>query len=310
MNNRIINPGLTHVQNTDDGKYQLYVKRGGPVWRSNDYGATLTQITLSTRYEICSAISGDGKYQLIGSDNSDYLAQSSNYGITWSTVYSSTIYNVYACALSKDGQYQLVCDGNNVWVSDDYGATISATVLGDRNCRNCAMSESGQAMAVMATSLSDLVVHYSNDYGVTWNSKDLRQATGYGQAVSVTGDGTKMFTCYNGNWLASYTFTTDTWVIPTAGLVALAVVTSYDGKYIAVGEATRISVSNDYGASYTEVATSMDTRYMAMSSTGKYIIAGPIGTEGHMLSDDYGVTFTSQSTATSSAGIPAINRIH
>lgn len=128
------------------GKYMMLSYEGG-VKLSSNYGASWSNMLTQTpmeNYMGAIAISGTGQYQLAGSagtwdpDLGDYnsfasLMVSSNYGASWTVIYSNLYYTVrWVCAeMSYDGKYQVVGTGGaGVWVSTNYGVSFTQKTNG------------------------------------------------------------------------------------------------------------------------------------------------------------------------------------
>lgn len=110
------------------------------------------------------------------------IYQSSNYGLTWSSIYTAGE-SVAGIASSASGQY-LVVMGTYTYTSDDYGSTWTKNTSAAYNTTYVGMSATGQ---YVIADWSEATIVLSTNYGKTW-STGLTNINGIkGVAISSTG---------------------------------------------------------------------------------------------------------------------------
>jgi len=118
---------------TTNGNAYPYTAGYGAAYRSNNYGATFTQVVATSlggsSRVINTAMSKNGQYQFIAADDiPPFIYRSTDYGATWTIV--ATIYDVVDITVSSDGRYAFVTSNNNsyyggIYRSTDYGASFT-----------------------------------------------------------------------------------------------------------------------------------------------------------------------------------------
>jgi hypothetical protein len=131
INSTIGNRNFTSIATDNTGQYVTVVASmfsgvgvsiNGGLWTSDDGGITWTDKGFNNTLILSVAMSGDGQYQTVVTQDSIY--RSDNYGNTWSLVNTSII-NISSVRMDSTGKYQtLVVAGNGyIYVSTNYGST-------------------------------------------------------------------------------------------------------------------------------------------------------------------------------------------
>jgi len=228
---------------------------GGNIWVSNDRGASWTEKTkFSDGTDIAgfwgsTAISKDGKYQLIGGlfrsngvIGSYPVAKSSNYGVTWSKINITPSFSYdtqFTVAASGNGQYQTLCP-----------------------------------LLTTASATSGMKILVSSNYGVTFAQKAITRRW---SAIAMSNDGRYQTACADGDKIYVSNNFGNAWVVnasvPTANWLDVSI--SSSGQYQCAISWSHIIISNDYGVTWTTIASSAGTAnwgWTDMSSDGKTII--------------------------------------
>lgn len=234
---------------------------GGGAYVSNDYGETFTYlgaVMTSNDAALGAAMNSYGDYMVltrqVGSfgSNRAYIYWTPDSGINWYQGYHDGIdYNFNGAAMSGNGVYATVLgsDGTNYYVftSNSFGSSYTRTLLSNGpkvNVGGCvAMSKSGQYQLLTPPDASSPDVgkcFKSNDWGITWTSfyltipPFLPWNIFYGCSVSAAGDYMTIssFSSISGN--------NSTWI------------------------------SNDFGATWTQVNLGGSTLGQAVDSSGQF----------------------------------------
>jgi hypothetical protein len=184
----------------------------GVVYKSSNYGVTWSQIPSSSfpgpagfasvspdrgLFVKGSAISNDGKYQVLTTDVCKYHNTVSNYDDYFITVYVSSDYGLtwilrqyeyyasfgayYQATISSNGQIILVTAGNGIvdppyggiYRSVNYGATFTllpSTVKAAQGAGISISRDGSKAIAAYYNSTNYTLLTYSTDSGATWNN--------------------------------------------------------------------------------------------------------------------------------------------
>lgn len=263
----------------------------GSTWATQYSGKNIT----------ASAISSDGKYQLLGV-SSEYLYKSSDYGVTWGVAYNSYTKYYIDCAISSTGQYQYALASTGIYLirSTDYGATWTDSVayMGYNFGTSISCSSNGQYVIVTRNNTTGSVLVSSN-YGVSFTSITStvnkyweHGACDYtGQYMIAVGrldaNSTTSHVIYSSDYGASFTYST---TIPTGRPYVVRM--SFDGAYSYIGAIGGLWVSTNKGVTWTSKYVIICTR-LGISKTGKYIIAGSLtGNNIPSISSNGGTSFT------------------
>ena len=242
------------------GKYQIAVGYNAFAI-SKDYGFTWEQKPEfeSESYTLIGvAISNDGKYILVGGQNTPLFYSNDGGG---SFIQKFTFDDWFEIKMSKSGQYQTaIGPTNEIYISNNYGETFtihntSGTPILSFFSNYLAMSYDGKYQSITLSQ----GIYRSNDYGQTWNVIDLSSIT-------------------NSN---DY-------------LVGIGM--SGNGKIQMAGEVNSGNVykSTDYGVTWTYIYNIPDNTepfFISLSETGQYVLFPDYG-KNILTSNDYGNTFT------------------
>lgn len=228
------------------------------------------------------ATSSTGQYQLVSAyssaviDTDGSLYSSSNYGTTWTRVVNTTAANrspFWSVAMSSTGKYQTAVSYNNqnsyinnayfIYTSNNFGSTWIPTGTTYKGCYDIALSATGQYQVIVQnfdTSLDNLSIYLSSDYGTTWNRCSALANSTYLNSVAISSTG-QYIVITQGNFNKTIT--------------------------------GNIFVSNDFGITFRVVSIGAPQYWTscAMSATGQYQYAC-IANINIYISIDYGVTWT------------------
>jgi hypothetical protein len=259
-------------------------------------------------WQFTSMSSSSGQYHLAGSI--DGLHTSSDYGMTWKSVPTNKgapTAHFFSGHLSSSGQYQTAFsrdepNGNNVYVSHDYGETWMLKL----NCvvayqNSVSVSSTGQYQSVNAENQRIFV---SSDYGNTWTPNESVRSW---QGISISSSGEYQTAVVNGggifrssNWGANWS------LVPTEPTSAnwYSISVSSTGQYqTAVTRSETpgkgsIYISSNYGINWTVVNTAPTNHNWAsisISSSGQYqtaIANSAMNAGGIYISTNHGVNWT------------------
>ncbi len=264
------------------------------------------QIT-SSKLEPNLAINGPA---IINSQNVQYIFD--NYDSVNSTAQNTITYYTFTynqgCAVSGNGQYQVVAVSDNYFVSNNYGVNWTRISANGLSTPSVVMTEDGQKQII--ANMGGLQSYISTDYGSTWGRTTNLSGI---RSISMSNDGTKIvYAKYEDNkiWYSSdsganYTLkdfgsTNDV----KTGMPIVRV--SGNGEYIFV-RGFNSYISTNFGLSWTKITAvnfgsngydSIWPAGLAMSFDGKYIVVpqSPDSTTGSTyISRDYGITWSSYS---------------
>lgn len=164
-------------------------------------------------------ISSTGQYQTIV-DVSGNIYKTNDFGGTWTFAKDIGGNALNHVAISADGQYQIGCNGTEIFVSTNYGVSWVSQFTLPGTLVNLSISLNGQYMNVIVSGDN---VYRSTDYGSTWAA----MPTGTDLYYSVQ-------------------------AFPTSGTAM-----SYDGRYQVFATET-VYLSTDFGATFNDVFTPND----------------------------------------------------
>jgi len=212
------------------------------VWRSTDQGATWTRMTAApgwtARESLCAVALADGSMVIAGGNGSggpfNDVWRSTDQGATWTQMTAAAEWpgRAYAGCVALSGDRILVMGGlvsggegkNDIWASDDYGATWA-----ELTTQNPWTARSGFATAVLpdgsivvmggmqqsgGSRLND--VWRSRDNGVSWthDRANAEWAIRYRHAATILHDGSILL--IGGDSGLGWRYN-DAWRLPTAG---------------------------------------------------------------------------------------------
>jgi hypothetical protein len=234
---------------------------------------------------------------------------SSDYGMTWTAIASTSGRKWFSLASNIDGSKVVAVDrGGDVYTSSDSGATWTQRRLGGavHNWEGVASSSDGTKLVAVA---SDGYVFTSSDSGATWTNKSPAGSLPF-TGVSSSHDGTRLAatTWSSGLYISANsgtTWTRATFTLPNPGdsVLLQSVAMSGDGSRLVTGSRPYNSnggivfTSADYGTTWTSSEQrSYDYIGFASSGDGSHVAAAIYGQTGVSTSPDYGSTWTFQST--------------
>lgn len=241
-------------------------------------------------------------------------------GVYWSDNFTIFGPRFWTCiAVSSNGQYQTAVaagsEGDNIWISKDYGATWTQTDS-PRKWTSVAMSsdgryqtavEGGQISFTTPGGSNSVVpdsggIYTSNDYGLTWTRRESSTDRVW-MYVAVSSNGKyQTAVVYTGSVYNSVDYGV-TWTSRTSSSPWRSVAMSSDGKYqTAVAgsgpvttAAGNIHISKDYGHTWSAVGSFRHWRSVSVSSDGKFQTAA-VFRGSIYVSYDYGNTWIIKST--------------
>jgi len=224
-------------------------------------------VSFNSRLQVFGDVSLNGALQTTGNIIINTINPASFYNIavnTWTpNTTAPTGYNWSSISMSSNGQYQISTDSNSsvfVYTSSNYGSTWNTYNINNLFCVYTAVSSSGQYQFVFTNTSS--------------NNGTIYISSNYGS--------TFVTSCTNtGSSFPQYAV-------------------SGNGQYIY----TKLLYSTNYGASYNP--TSGITRWdstvnsIAVSYNGQYVSTGSISTNKVYISSNYGLSFSSSASYSSS----------
>ena len=164
---------------SSSGQYQSATVNNGKIWRSSNYGGTWTVVASSTTdayNEISMSGAGDIQIAVAGSiDISGAVYLSTDFGVNWTLITGSgkpitAEPGFCSVSVARCGKYAtIVSISGNIYISNDFGTSWS-TSGSNGNPTKISISANGQYQAYV--SYDDNKLHYSTDYGVTFNTKN------------------------------------------------------------------------------------------------------------------------------------------
>ena len=176
------------------GQYQSAIDDQGDIYRSQDYGATWSQIyNIGPSITASIGISETGRYQTVSNGFGIYV--SSNYGVNWTNKYFLGSSDIFV-SVSLCGQYQsIISSGDSLYTSNDYGNTWNRYGDTESDLYNSIESFPTGAISISFTgqyqSIACENIYLSQDYGQTWQNafvgQDFDDHNWDGIAISSTG---------------------------------------------------------------------------------------------------------------------------
>jgi alpha-tubulin suppressor-like RCC1 family protein len=234
-------------------------------------------VSFNSRLQVFGDVSLNGALQTTGNIIINTINPASFYNIavnTWTPNTSApTGYNWSSISMSSNGQYQISTDSNSsvfVYTSSNYGSTWNTFNINNLFCVYTAVSSSGQYQFVFTNTSS--------------NNGTIYISSNYGS--------TFVSSCTNtGSSFPQYAV-------------------SDNGQYIY----TKLLYSTNYGASYSPtsgiIGWDSTVNSIAVSYNGQYVSTGSISTNNVYISSDYGVTFSSSASYSSSIANNSIGTVY
>jgi photosystem II stability/assembly factor-like uncharacterized protein len=234
---------------------------------------------------------------------------SSDYGMTWSEIASTSGRKWFSIASNIDGTKVVAVDrGGDIYTSTDSGSTWTQRRVGGavHNWESVASSSDGNKLVAVA---SDGYIFTSVDSGSSWTNKSPAGSLPF-TGVSSSNNGSRIAatTWSSGLYLsADYgaTWTRAAFTLPNPGdsVLLQSVAMSGDGSRLVTGSRPYSSnggivfTSSNYGSTWTSSAQrAYDYIGFVSSGNGSNVAAAIYGQSGVSTSDDYGVTWTFQQT--------------
>ena len=279
-NSPISGNGYYTVSISSTGQYQTIVIENDYIYTSSDYGTTWTKRNTTPDepklwYGV--SVSASGKYQTANASG-DYIYVSSDYGEKWYQKTSET-QNWNGVSISASGQYQTsVVVNDYIYISSDYGTTWSPVTSIETTLGWCGISISASGQYQIAT-YGPGFIYISSNYGNTWSQTNTSIGTKNWYGVSVSASGQYQTACVvSGNTYVSSDYGNN-WTQTTVPYSYVCAVSS-SGQYQVVCNDLNLSwCSTDYGKTWTTISTltSSNTDWVAISSSGQYIVTGNKG---------------------------------
>lgn len=203
--------------------------------------------------------------------------------------------NIKHISSSSDGKYGIVCAGNKLYRTEDYGDTWTAVKSISDSWMKTAMSSNGKY--IVAT-VNSYIIYISNDYGITWTAKGGYNA----EDVAMSDNGKYIYLAAYDKFVVSNDYGV-TWTEHKTAHIS-KIKTSSDGKYVFVWSKKNyisyIQISKDYGATLpaAKQLAGPDVLDMAISQNGQHLYLSTSGTSGGFgvhISNDFGDTITFKS---------------
>jgi hypothetical protein len=251
----------------------------------------------------------DGTIQGTASNNQYVWTQA---GLNWIKTPCPAA-NWYNCALSYSGQYQMaVANSGQMYVSANYGNTWTSITTAYGLSSNsigwtwCAISSTGQYMTA-GYQLTGTIggIYLSSTYGQTWNY--IQVSNYYVQALPMSASGQYMMAVpgYSGSTISGYIYISSnygqTWTQTTqsfSGTGGNGAVVSGTGQYMLYVYNSVSYLSSTYGQTWSALSLASPGA-IAISYSGQYIVISN-GSSGVYISSNYGVSFSTNTTPTSS----------
>ena len=254
---------------SSDGKYIFVTDYGGKAFFSSNYGTSFTDISnlVIGIQKLKPAMSSTGKYIYSSANGNNYV--STNYGTTWSSDPTGS----FGVAVSSSGKYVLKYpnSGTTVSISSNYGSSYTGVNVGAglSNLRCCSMSKSGQIMALGPNSGTGIKI--SQNFGKTWNTVSTG---GTAKVISMSASGRYILA---GGYLST-DFGNSFSVLPSpvTGTTFTGASLSANGQYMIIANTTNGFYSSDYGATWTQRASSINNteggNCLDMPSNASFVI--------------------------------------
>lgn len=197
-----------------------------------------------------------------------------------------------------EGKYITVAADTQIFVSDDYGDTWTATAMSPgTNTRSIAMSGDGKYQTAASTNGT---LHVSNDHGATWIPRESQRMWA---DVAMSADGQRQTAGVSSGQIYVSDDYGETWTAKDSNRNWRGVAMSADGQWqTAAATSGQIYVSSDYGDTWTPKDSSRSWYWVAMSPDGQRQTAVVLGGQIYV-SDDYGDTWTAKDSSRNWRGV-------
>ena len=226
----------------------------GKMYISKNSGSTWSQVTSISGLWVSVANSRNGSIVIVLAQGGPlYISTDSTNTWREATNLPGGAASRKQCAISADGSIMIVASqGAYLYVSTDTGATWSYNTDTYTNWNTCAVSANGKILLAGRGhyQVSSGAIYKSTDNGINWSI--LKGQTALWENLRTSEDGTIITACINNytgyistdsgvTWTGNYSFPLGSYTI------------SYDGKLVFVSNATGVSVTTNFGASFTTV---------------------------------------------------------
>lgn len=253
---------------------------------------------------ICSmCCSGTGNIVLVPKFSVGSHRISTNYGKTWSNVNIPTPY-VYRCSASLDGKYILVNEAvGSLYMSSNYGSSFSY-VSGVSSVYDVAVSATGKYIIV---GTNNNTIKISSNSGASWISSSQTSSV---SSVCMAIDGTVMYAAsehiilksvnYGANWVE---------IFNNSDKTIRSICCSGDGQHLLICYTGNnvLSISHDFGLTYSDVGESAEYYKIAMSSNGLSIACSTTNSTTLYYSINGGQTWSQKTGMSSGNGALAMS---
>ena len=235
-------------------------------------------------------MSSNGAYQT-ATVNGGSIYTSSDSGVTWTANTSAHSTTWSLVSVSSSGMYQIASNSSSTFISLNYGVTWTSSL--QYSYRSVAISSTGEYVTGVNSNgiyRSSITLTADSYPGLMFGSysdifSDFTVDLG---AVGPTGN-------FGMNWITTNTS------IGTKNWTCISL--SASGQYQTAGVANDfIYISNDYGNTWTQTASSLNWNRVSISSSGQYQTAVVYG--GYIyISSDYGNTWTQKASSLNWRGV-------
>jgi cytoskeletal protein CcmA (bactofilin family) len=261
---------------SENGQYQLAAKSSIPdlgyTLLSVDYGSTWTNITTIPGIQYAASMSPDGRYMLL-SNNDKEIYRSTNYGTSWTKIYT----------------------------------------IGDGTIYNACVSTTGQVITMYAIVGSAGQFYYSVNGGSTFTAIDISGNVSIQSNMAMSADGTYVLFGNNAGLLYKGVLSGSTYTLTSQNISATNVAMSSNGSKMYYTSSNTIYKSTDYGSTWSPLTTTdvsgstIYANYLACSSDGQTIVTTSYSSQPVWVSTNGGSTFAK--TATNPANLNWYNGI-
>jgi len=279
--NYYIDTNLFTIVSIDSNQFiQVVAQNNGTLSISKDNGKTynlMFNITTNwSKIKIAKSYKpGTTNYVIVAIAYTNYVYISLDTGITFNIIYTIGTQGSgswQSCDISDNGQYITVIDYyDNVYISDDYGATWNNSRPTQDKWISIAMSIDGIYQIIVS---KNSIVYLSSNYGVQWNSINVATNTIY-QDVCMSDSGQYQTIVTRGYSLYTSSDYGVTWVDKNITKKWLCIRMSSDAskQYALVDQDSKVYYSLDKWNTYSSIETTYIFKDLYISPSGEYQLA-------------------------------------
>jgi photosystem II stability/assembly factor-like uncharacterized protein len=279
--NYYIDTNLFDIVSIDSNQFiQVVAQNNGSLSISKDNGKTynlMFNITTNwSKIKIAKSYKpGTTNYVIVAIAYTNYVYISLDTGITFNIIYTIGTQGSgswQSCDISDDGQYITVIDYyDNVYISDDYGATWNNSRPRRDKWISTAMSIDGKYQIIVS---ENSIVYLSSNYGVQWSSINVATNTIY-QEVCMSDSGQYQTIVTRGYSLYTSSDYGVTWVDKNITKKWLCIRMSSDAskQYALVDQDSKVYYSLDKWNTYSSIETTYIFKDLYISPSGEYQLA-------------------------------------